>query len=119
MVWLIVSAFQLSIYVLYTLTTFETYVKMYYLVFCAVDTPLSESRFADMLEGWVDEEREVHDDHANPNSQEHEDDHDEEHDHDEPDDNNELANSQEHLDNNGTFYSESSNYYKSYFYIFL
>lgn len=28
-----------------------------------VDTPLSESRFADMLEGWVDDEREVHDEH--------------------------------------------------------
>lgn len=28
-----------------------------------VDTPLSESRYAEILEGWVDEEREAHDDH--------------------------------------------------------
>lgn len=28
-----------------------------------VDTPLSESRFAEVLEGWVDEKRETHDDH--------------------------------------------------------
>ncbi|KAG4073680.1 hypothetical protein HA402_000904 [Bradysia odoriphaga] len=28
-----------------------------------LDTPLSESRFADYLEGWVDEKRESHDDH--------------------------------------------------------
>lgn len=43
-----------------------------------VDTPLSESRFADMLEGWVDEERETHDDHDDhnlqPDSHEHDDD---------------------------------------------
>lgn len=77
------------------------------LVICAVDTPLSESRFADMLEGWVDEERELHDEHhnvldASPNSQEHEDD--EEQDHHEHDDHDEHgehddANSQENLDN--------------------
>ncbi|XP_055704081.1 aspartyl/asparaginyl beta-hydroxylase isoform X2 [Phlebotomus papatasi] len=28
-----------------------------------VDTPLSESRFSEILEGWVDENRESHDDH--------------------------------------------------------
>lgn len=28
-----------------------------------MDTPLSESRYADILEGWVDEERQSHDEH--------------------------------------------------------
>lgn len=65
-----------------------------------VDTPLSESRFADMLEGWVDEEREVHDEHDlhHANSQE---DHDDEEHHDD-DDNDQIANSQEeNSDNDG------------------
>lgn len=33
-------------------------------MYVTVDTPLSESRFADVLEGWVDEKRETHDDHV-------------------------------------------------------
>ncbi|XP_055688759.1 aspartyl/asparaginyl beta-hydroxylase isoform X2 [Lutzomyia longipalpis] len=60
-----------------------------------VDTPLSESRFSDILEGWVEENRESHDDHEHDilasmeELEEHdehgepfeeEDDHDEEHD---------------------------------------
>ncbi|XP_055319573.1 aspartyl/asparaginyl beta-hydroxylase isoform X5 [Sitodiplosis mosellana] len=55
-----------------------------------LDTPLSESRFADMLEGWVDEEREVHDEHdvhAPPDS------HNEHDEHEDGEDN--IANSQE------------------------
>lgn len=75
-----------------------------------MDTPLSESRFADMLEGWVDEEREVHDEHDVhvPDSHEHDDeenegahgddhddDHDDQHDHD---DDEPVANSQENED---------------------
>lgn len=67
--------------------------------FFVVDTPLSESRFADMLEGWVDEEREVHDEHdlhAAPDLDDH-DDHDDEDGHDGHDDNDQ--NSQE---NEGT-----------------
>lgn len=61
-----------------------------------MDTPLSESRFADMLEGWVDEEREAHDEHdvaASFDSHEH----DEEHEHDEAN----SENSQQHEDNEG------------------
>lgn len=82
-----------------------------------MDTPLSESRFADMLEGWVDEEREVHDEHdlhANPNSQEHEDDEEHDHgghddDHDEHD-NDQISASQENLDDNdGVCYFSYSN----------
>lgn len=64
-----------------------------------MDTPLSESRFADVLEGWVDEEREVHDEHdlhADPNSHEEHDEEDHNH-----DDENELSNSQENFDQNG------------------
>lgn len=47
-----------------------------------MDTPLSESRFADVLEGWVDENRESHDEHdAHVVHQDNEhDDHDEGHD---------------------------------------
>lgn len=64
----------------------------------AVDTPLSESRFADMLEGWVDEEREVHDEHDEHKLQQHEsDEHDdgdgddpEDHEHDDHDNDNEA-----------------------------
>lgn len=45
-----------------------------------MDTPLSESRFADVLEGWVDEKREVHDEHdlhaAHDDHDVHDDDHD-------------------------------------------
>lgn len=33
------------------------------ILFAIVDTPLSESRFADYLDGWVEEKRETHDDH--------------------------------------------------------
>lgn len=65
-------------------------------LFSIVDTPLSESRFADMLEGWVDEERQPHDDHEEHKLPEehdsnehddHEDDDDiEDHDHDDQDD---------------------------------
>lgn len=63
----------------------------------SVDTPLSESRFADMLEGWVDEEREVHDEHAPSDSHDAHGEHGHEHDdHDDGDDN--LANSQENED---------------------
>ncbi|KAI8128539.1 Aspartyl/asparaginyl beta-hydroxylase [Lucilia cuprina] len=54
-----------------------------------VDTPLSESRFSNYFDGWVDEHRAEHDDHHDSHgSLEHDDDHDDEHDeeddHDEP-----------------------------------
>lgn len=75
-----------------------------------VDTPLSESRFADMLEGWVDEEREVHDDHDDhklhgSDSHEHEDDDDddddteENHDNDNEPDEEENENDSHEVDN--------------------
>lgn len=73
-----------------------------------MDTPLSESRFADMLEGWVDEEREVHDEHdvyvpdshddeenEGAHGDDHDEDHDDQHDHD---DDEPVANSQENED---------------------
>ncbi|XP_031625647.1 aspartyl/asparaginyl beta-hydroxylase isoform X3 [Contarinia nasturtii] len=64
-----------------------------------LDTPLSESRFADMLEGWVDEEREVHDEHDTHAPDEHGDDHENDDEHDQDDDG--LANNDDH-DEDGT-----------------
>lgn len=83
-----------------------------------MDTPLSESRFADMLEGWVEEEREMHDERDShlPDSHGHDDDEpDGEHDHDNDDDDDHIANSQEHEDEgnlhhlNGNFSTFNSN----------
>lgn len=43
-----------------------------------VDTPLSESRFAEVLEGWVDEKRETHDHHEDEHTNDLEDSHEDE-----------------------------------------
>lgn len=43
-----------------------------------VDTPLSESRFAGVLKGWVDEKREAHDDHEDDHQAHLEDSHEDE-----------------------------------------
>lgn len=103
-----------SIIDVWLLDTFETAFLNLIFSCCVVDTPLSESRFADMLEGWVDEEREVHDEHdlhAAPDAPEHDDEdghdgHDEHDEHDDNDDNDEHdddndQNSQENLDHEG------------------
>lgn len=78
-----------------------------------MDTPLSESRFADMLEGWVEEEREVHDEHdthsldSHGHDDEHDDEHDGEHDH-ENDDDDQIANSQEEHEDEGIHFRMES-----------
>lgn len=70
-----------------------------------VDTPLSESRFADVLEGWVDEKREVdeHDVHIA---------HDDHDDHDKPgDDHDDQDLEDDHDDNDGKRFTNLPNFW--------
>jgi chemotaxis protein histidine kinase CheA len=53
--------------------------NIFFFFHLSVDTPLSESRYSQLFDGWVDESREQHDDHAVHGLDEHEDE--EEHEH--------------------------------------